>query len=341
MEIGHNAPFGYWRLVKRIPWLRLVGLVLLAALLWWIDLGKLAQVFRTANLSLVALAVAANLLLILLKTFRWQALMRPQDIHYNTSRAYLSYWGSIFIGFFTPGRVGEFVKATHVSQDCQVSWGRAFSSVLVDRLFDLYALLLVGAAALLALHESTGQIAIVLGSMAILTAPLGLFLTDRFFAPLQGLVIQLENRLWRENGFLSKIFAEGGWLMELRQSLRQLTWPWLLWATFLTGLAYAVFFSQCYLLALALRLPVGFGAVLYSVALGSLVTLLPISISGLGTREATIIAYLGSAGTPPEAALSFSLLVFFTFYVAGGLIGAVAWWLKPVSLTRNTTVSKL
>jgi len=35
-------------------------------------------------------------------------------------------------------------------------------------------------------------------------------------------------------------------------------------------------------------------------------------------------------GVPAEAALSFSLLVFLTFYVAGGLMGAVAWGVKPV-----------
>ena len=46
--------------------------------------------------------------------------------------------------------------------------------------------------------------------------------------------------------------------------------------------------------------------------------------------EAVLIAYLGTLGVPAETALSFSLLVFLTFYVAGGLMGAVAWWVKPV-----------
>ena len=67
----------------------------------------------------------------------------------------------------------------------------------------------------------------------------------------------------------------------------------------------------------------GFVTTSYAVALGSLITLLPISISGLGTREAVMIAYLGTAGISSEAALGFSLLVFFTFYICGGLIGLV------------------
>jgi len=92
--------------------------------------------------------------------------------------------------------------------------------------------------------------------------------------------------------------------------------------------------SGLYLLALALGLPIKFVPVSYAIALGSLVTLLPISISGLGTREATIIAYLSTLGISAEAALGFSLLVFATFYLGGGLMGAAAWWLKPVPLTR-------
>mgnify|MGYP002683163785 CR=1 FL=1 len=47
-----------------------------------------------------------------------------------------------------------------------------------------------------------------------------------------------------------------------------------------------------------------------------------------------VLVRLGAAGIAPEPALTFSLLVFATFYLAGGLMGAVAWWLKPVNLKR-------
>ncbi len=85
---------------------------------------------------------------------------------------------------------------------------------------------------------------------------------------------------------------------------------------------------------------VGFMQITYAAAIGSLVTLLPVSISGLGTREAAIIAYLGAQGVTSEGALGFSLLVFFTFYIAGGIIGAAAWWVKPVPLGIKTLRGK-
>jgi hypothetical protein len=130
-----------------------------------------------------------------------------------------------------------------------------------------------------------------------------------------------------------RLFATDGWLAELRAGMRLLSLPGALLAAALTVLAYGIFFGQCYMLALALDMPLSYTQVSYAVAIGSLVTLLPISISGLGTREAAIIAYLGTAGISDEQALGFSLLVFATFYLAGGMLGAVAWWLKPAPLS--------
>jgi hypothetical protein len=46
---------------------------------------------------------------------------------------------------------------------------------------------------------------------------------------------------------------------------------------------------------------------------------------------------MGTFGIAPAQALGFSLLVFVTFYLGGGLIGAVAWWLKPVPLATLRT----
>lgn len=299
--------------------------MLLGGLLTRLDLRQVYEIIHEADLLLVIASVLAVVPLIFIKTIRWQGILRSQSVQFQTWPAFQAYFGSLFVGFLTPGRLGEFVKALHVTHDCGVSSAQAFSSVLGDRLFDLYALLLVGGAALLTLTIGNTEVIALTGSVLLLTLPLVLFLNDTTFGWLQQVGLR--------TGHLGRrLFATGSWLPKMRLGLRQLTWSSLLVAIALTMLAYAIFFGQCYLLALALKLPVGFAPVSYAVALGSLVTLLPISVSGLGTREAAMIAYLGTVGVPAESALSFSLLVFVTFYVAGGLMGAVAWWMKPVQL---------
>ena len=51
---------------------------------------------------------------------------------------------SLFIGFITPGRLGEFVKTLYLKADKGISLSKGFSSVLVDRFFDLYLLIILG-----------------------------------------------------------------------------------------------------------------------------------------------------------------------------------------------------
>jgi hypothetical protein len=313
--------------------LRLIGILLLLVLVSRIDLHKTRALLSNARWDLVGLTVVLNLPLIGFKAVRWRQLMSAQVIRYRFSHAFSAYFGSIFIGLLTPGRLGEFVKALYISQDCGIPMGQAFSSVLADRLFDLYVLFLVGGAALVSLTNEKSGLLMLVGSTLLLSIPLAIFLNDRAFRWMKAIGLKL-GHIGRQ------MFSPGGWLVEMRDGLQQLTWLWLLAATTLTVVAYIIFFGQCYLLALALGLKIGFVQVSFAVALGSLVTLLPISISGLGTREAAIIAYLGSVGVPAEMALGFSLLVFVTFYVAGGLMGAVAWWIKPVSLAKFRVLHK-
>ena len=308
-------------------WPRLLGLSLLGILLWQIDGRHLFFQLRNLSMPPFVVAVILNIPQISIKGVRWRWLLRSQRIQYGIGKTLLAYFSSIFIGLLTPGRLGEFVKALYVSQDCNVSSASAVSSVLLDRLFDFYTLLFVGMVALLRVTVDDDTTAIFSALVFLLILPLVLFLNDSTFRWLQ-------NVLLRPRYLRKKLKGAVGWMAELRQGLLMLKWPSVLAGITLTVFSYSIFFGQCYLLAMALDLQVGFTVVTCAVALGSLVALLPISISGLGTREAAIVAYLAMADIPPEAALGFSLLIFVTFYIGGGLLGALAWSIKPVKLTK-------
>lgn len=311
--------------MKGTNWIRWIGVLLLIVLIWRIDFSETFALLRKISLPLFVLVIVLNIPQIFIKAYRWRGLLHSQKIPYGIWPAFLSYFGSIFIGLLTPGRLGELIKALHVSQDCNVSKARALSSVLVDRLFDLYALLLVGGAALLSRSRSLGNLIALAESAAVLILPLVILLNGSLFHWLEKFASKLGK--WGR-----ALFAPESWLVELRTALKELPIGVALQATFWTVLAYAIFFEQCYLLAQALKVNAGFLQISYAVALGSLVTLIPISISGLGTREATIVAFLGTVGVSPQLSLGFSLLIFVAFYVAGGLLGAIAWQMKPVDL---------
>lgn len=310
--------------------LRLLGIGLLVVLLARVDVAALRATFAAADHGLIGVSILLIVPLIFVKTLRWRVILRGQQVDYAVWPAFLAYFGSLFIGYLTPGRLGEFIKAIHVNRDCGIPAARAFSSVLSDRLFDLYALVIVGALALLQLAID-GAAVVTLIALLLLTLPLWLYLNPRTYAFFQGIGLKL-------GAPGRKFFApDDGILTEIRAGLLQLSWAQLIGCIALTVIAYLIFFGECHLLALALGLPVDFPTTAFAIALGSLITLVPISISGVGTRDAAIISYLTTVGIAPALALSFSLLVFVAFYLAGGVIGAAAWLLKPVSLADART----
>jgi uncharacterized protein (TIRG00374 family) len=318
---------------NQITWLKVLGLLLLIVLLVRVDFQLVLQTLSEVDLVLLGLSIVLILPLIFIKALRWWAILHAQTIEMSILQAYLAYFSSLFLGFLTPGRLGEFSRVFYVREVDEVSTGVALSSVLADRLFDLFALLFVGGAGLLSFRTREFQISTFLIALGLITLPLILFLYDRSFLWVKQLGVRVGN-LGR------RIFSKDGFLMGVRSGLRQLNRSQFLLSIILTGIAYTVFFSQCYLIGLALNIRVGYAAIAYAIALGSLITLVPISISGLGTREAVITAYLALVGVSPVASISFSLLVFFTFYIVGGLFGAIAWWLKPINLKLEPTPSE-
>jgi uncharacterized protein (TIRG00374 family) len=139
-------------------------------------------------------------------------------------------------------------------------------------------------------------------------------------------------RLVRQLAFLHRFDARLTRATErFQKGLRPLLTPGLVVPLVLTLMAYALFFGQARLLAVALDLEVGIVYLAVCLSVAGVITLLPISFSGLGTRDAILIALFAPLGLAAEQAVAFSTLFFLTFYVGGGIIGAVAWQLKPLA----------
>ncbi|MCK9330677.1 MAG: flippase-like domain-containing protein, partial [Candidatus Cloacimonetes bacterium] len=65
----------------------------------------------------------------------------------------------------------------------------------------------------------------------------------------------------------------------------------------------------------------------------SMLDLLPISISGIGTRDAALLYLFGIIAIPPETAIAFSILYLVSSYWLVALVGLVFWLQYPIPLT--------
>ncbi len=101
-----------------------------------------------------------------------------------------------------------------------------------------------------------------------------------------------------------------------------------------TVVSTLVTFLQGYLVAVSLGLGVGFWTLSVALAAVSITSLLPFSVAGIGTREATLALFLGPGGVGMPAILGFSLAYFVIISGSVALMGAAAWVMKPVSRVR-------
>jgi glycosyltransferase 2 family protein len=292
-------------------WLRLVGVVLLVALvlIFKIDLGKTAALVAHADLFLVALAVIFFVPFLAAKALRWQVILRDLNIPISFGVAVKLYALGLGAGMVTPGQVGDAVKVAYLRDR---GLGRALLSVLLDRLWDvLVLLLLAGSGAFLFWQQLEGEW-LAIGLLAVGSVVLlGITASPRAQQALLRLVARLRAPGRGEDHYEP---------VQLRPSqiLRQLAF---------TLVATAVVYFRLYLLTSALNVHLDLIPFVAAMSLATIAALLPISISGLGARDAVLLLIAGSIGITREQALGVSALILF-LSVVNGLVGLGVWLLQ-------------
>jgi len=313
-------------MLKHKAW-RFAGLVLLAYILSRIDWIQFGQVIKNAEIGWIIGALFLNIPALWLKSTRWKTLLSSQGKKISNKEAFLYYLSATFLGVITPGRLGEFAKAIYLKQYGITTISYGFSSVLADRLWDLFLLVLLGLLGLIILHPfPRGAFLGWVGLFLLILIIFFLFFLKR--------TEKISSYFYRKFLFsrISGIAKESAG--QFKQGLK-LIWGKKIWqSVFLTSSAYALFFLQCYFIAKGLLLPLSYFKIIPVMAMVNLFSFLPVSISGLGTRDAALLFLLGQQGISYEPIMAFSMGILFVFYAGGGLIGMIAWFLRPIELKK-------
>jgi hypothetical protein len=94
-------------------------------------------------------------------------------------------------------------------------------------------------------------------------------------------------------------------------------------------------FIYGYLLALSIGIDVGLFFFILVIPIISLLDLLPISISGIGTRDIALIFLFGLKSISAEQAVAFSLIYLFMSYWLIALIGAGVYLKYPIEIPKE------
>ena len=304
--------------------LRCVGPVLFVVLWMTSDLGQARDLIARTRILPIAGAIAMNVAIIVVKAWRWREIMKAQSIDYPYAFAARAYTIACAFAAWTPGRLGDFTKAVSVSRDCKVSFGKAASSVIADRLMDALALTLVAAAGAGLMFGPV--MATITWCLVALAAVIGWILFR--WASAAG---AHRTRAALGKVGLARAGVEMGDALEGLESMarRPSGRRALLAAVPATLAATLITFFQGWLVARSMNLDVSFLRLSAGLGAASIASLLPLSISGIGLREATLVVFLGPDGLGLGEVLTFSVAFLILVNGSAAFFGAVTHALWP------------
>ena len=308
-------------------YINLIGLFLLIYIMLSLDTRQLKEVILNTRLSPFFIAIFLNVPHIFIKSLRWNILLRMQNIHYSLFKSFSIYMSGLFISFITPGRLGEFIKVLYLKSEKNINISLGLTTVIVDRLFDLALLIFLAILGTWQLGIINNLFIEILLSIIIIIIFFKILFDNRIVKKIFKLLYNFsfidKNKKNINKGFQD--FYAGIYLLN---NLK------LIYALVLTCFSYLILVIQAYLLTIAMQVEISFINVCFFMALSSSVTFIPISISGLGTRDAMLIYLFSIINISKENAVVFSLLIFITFYINGGFLGAIFFNTNPINMRK-------
>jgi uncharacterized protein (TIRG00374 family) len=120
----------------------LFSIMLLVAMLWFADPGKLASILSGANLAIIGLVLLLYAGNLMTKAFRWYYLLNATEFKTSFKTALSFVIVGLSVNSVTPGRVaGEPVRAYMLKEKSGHHFGSGLATVFTERVMDLLVLI--------------------------------------------------------------------------------------------------------------------------------------------------------------------------------------------------------
>jgi uncharacterized protein (TIRG00374 family) len=277
---------------------------LLYVLLSRVDVVRLWDTARTASSGWLVCGLALYLGMILVSAWRWGVLLRAQHVKVPFRALTDSFLVATFFNNFLPSNIGGDVVRVGDTAKAAGSKTLAATVVLIDRGIGLLGLVFVAALGASVVSDRSGFSSIVgPGALWLVFATGLLVLAPAVLSPraVAALLRPLErlHREWVSERVLRLTTALG----------RFRDVPRALLLCFAGGLLVQAILVAFYAaVARGLDIPIALSHLAVLVPLSFIVQMLPVSLNGLGIREATFTLYFARLGLPSESALALSFI---------------------------------
>jgi uncharacterized protein (TIRG00374 family) len=303
--MGINKSSKHWKVIAGA----LLSLLFILLAFRQVDFSQMGRAFASADYWLLVPILAIIFLSLLLRARRWQYLLAPiQQVPLP------GLFASLAVGYmantFLPAHLGEFVRAYHAQKKTAISASAIFATIVVERLIDIFALLVLMGLALVVFPfpgwaQKSGMI------MLVLVA--GLFTLLLLMKKYRRQALAVSGRLgaflpaaisMKINGLLEQ-FLDG--IVALRQASHYLAvgiFSLLIWVCYVITfqlLFYAFAFVKIY------HLP--WSAALVALVITTISVVVPSSPGYVGSYHFLCQLSLGLFAVPKGPALSYAFVM--------------------------------
>lgn len=302
--------------MKIKQFLPIIGIAIFIYLLIKLKVSDVLVEISNVKINFLLIALIFLILSLLLQTFKWFIIARKQNVKVSFSEAIKIQLISSFYGFITPARLGQVMRANYLKKYSKNNLGKGVGNFVLEKILDLCSLIFLVIIASFFFKEivSIGYLfpAILFGLFVVM---LFIVMNEKYskkifgvFEKIAGKFIPKKLKDRAKESFYS--FHEDKpkrrYLL-LFFLINLISWIFLYAVSFFIGRAVGIEVSFFYFMAI---LPVT-----------TLISQIPITISGLGTREITMIGLFGLLGVDATKVFSMSIIGLFLGDVIPAIIG--------------------
>lgn len=297
----------------------IISSLILGFLFSQMDLGRIRELLIFSNVSVLMICIFLMLGIQVIATYRWHIFVKADNPEVPFVKLFSFYLVGLFFNNFLPTAVGGDVVRSYDLYKYSGEGKSAVVSVFMERLAGLTAQVFVALLAVLIGHSYLGE-PLILWLICGISLVYLLFLMVLFNQGIMtGLVKLLEMfSLSKAQHLLSETYKVFLRYQSSRQSLMQ--------ATKLSLLIVIISIFTFYFLSIALHLSIPVGYFVIFLPIMNIVSMLPITLGGLGAREGIGVFLFSKVGVHPSDAFGLSLawsILLILISLIGGVIFAI------------------
>lgn len=302
----------------------LLGIALFVVILSKTNLKEIFETIKKIEPLYLIFSILLILPMITNKAWCWNYIKRKQNIKYSLKDSLLMYMVGIYVGTLTPGKLGEITKILYLKKD-GYSVGESMVGVFLDRISDLVFLIIF------AIIGSMFFINLIYGKFILLIMIMGTLFMLFVIALRVGLIKYFTKKLFY------KIIPEKyqkSWQIGFQDFLNDIKiykFKNYLVILGITCLSWLFYYLQIYFLAKGLNINIPFLYLSISATIAGLITLIPVSVSGIGTRDAALLVLFASFSVSAEKVIALSALILLMSLISA-MAGLVCWIVRPIKI---------